>query len=76
MLEYNLDDAETLLRKNQEAACKSLKQVEEELSYITEQTTTLEVSILFLFLWTLNKGLFYYTPVELKVLCREWGLLV
>lgn len=46
MLEYNLDDAETLLRKNQEAASNSLKQVEEELSYITEQTTTLEVSIL------------------------------
>jgi len=47
MLEYNLDDAETLLRKNQEAASNSLKQVEDELSYITEQTTTLEVSILF-----------------------------
>lgn len=46
MLEYNLDDAEALLKKNQEVATKSLKQVEDELSYITEQTTTLEVSIL------------------------------
>ena len=48
MLEYNLDDAEALLQKNQEVATKSLKQVEDELSYITEQTTTLEVSILFI----------------------------
>ena len=46
MLEYNLDDAQTLLTKNEEAASKSLNQVEEELSYITDQTTTLEVSIL------------------------------
>ena len=46
MLEYNLDDAEALLKKNQEAALKTCKQVEEELSFITEQTTTLEVSIL------------------------------
>ncbi|WAR07098.1 PFD3-like protein [Mya arenaria] len=44
MLEYNLDDAEALLRKNQAAAGESLKQVEEQLSYITEQTTTLEVN--------------------------------
>jgi len=47
MLEYNLNDAEGLLRKNQQAAAESLKQVEEQLSYITEQTTTLEVSILY-----------------------------
>lgn len=47
MLEYNLDDAEDLLKKNQDVATRSLKQVEDELSYITEQTTTLEVSILF-----------------------------
>ena len=46
MLEYNLDDAQALLTKNEEAASKSLNQVEEELSYITDQTTTLEVSIL------------------------------
>ena len=48
MLEYNLDDAQALLSKNEDAASKSLNQVEEELSYITDQTTTLEVSILFL----------------------------
>ena len=46
MLEYDLDDAQSLLAKNEEAASKSLNQVDEELSYITDQTTTLEVSIL------------------------------
>ena len=48
MLEYDLDDAQSLLAKNEEAASKSLNQVDEELSYITDQTTTLEVSILFM----------------------------
>ena len=47
MLEYNLDDAEALLKKNQEVAIKSLDQVEEDLGFIRDQTTTIEVSILF-----------------------------
>ena len=47
MLEYNLDDAEALLKKNQELAVKSLEQVEEDLGFIRDQTTTIEVSILF-----------------------------
>ncbi|KAH3734512.1 prefoldin subunit 3-like [Dreissena polymorpha] len=55
MLEYNIDDAEALLRKNQEAATKSLKQVEEELSYITEQTTTLEVNMARVYNWDVKK---------------------
>jgi hypothetical protein len=46
MLEYTLDDANTLLDKNLEAANKSLLQVEEDLCLIRDQTTTLEVSIL------------------------------
>lgn len=46
MLEYNLDDAEGLLKKNLEAANKSLSQVEDDLGFLRDQTTTLEVSIL------------------------------
>ena len=46
MLEYGIEDAEVLLEKNLEAANKSLSQVEEDLSFIRDQTTTLEVSIL------------------------------
>lgn len=46
MLEYTLDDAEALLLKNQETAVKSLAQVEEDLGFLRDQTTTLEVSIL------------------------------
>ena len=46
MLEYNLDDAEKLLQKNLEAATSSLSQVEDDLSFIRDQTTTVEVSIL------------------------------
>lgn len=47
MLEYSLDDAEALLSKNHEAAIKSLAQVDEDLSFLREQLTTLEVSILY-----------------------------
>jgi transcription initiation factor IIE alpha subunit len=46
MLEYKLDDAESLLKKNNEAAVKSLSQVEDDLGFIRDQTTTIEVSIL------------------------------
>ena len=46
MLEYTIEDAKVLLEKNLDAASKSLSQVEEDLSFIRDQTTTLEVSIL------------------------------
>ena len=47
MLEYDLDDAETLLQKNATAAEKSLSQTEEDLGFVRDQTTTVQVSILF-----------------------------
>ena len=47
MLEYTIDDAQKLLDKNLETADKGLTQVEEDLSFIRDQTTTLEVSILY-----------------------------
>lgn len=46
MLEYGIEDAKVLLEKNLEAANKSLSQVDDDLSFIRDQTTTLEVSIL------------------------------
>jgi len=46
MLEYTLDDAESLLTKNYNAALKSLEVVDNDLSFLRDQTTTIEVSIL------------------------------
>ena len=47
MLEYTLDDAELLLTKNHNAAVKSLEVVDSDLGFLRDQTTTIEVSILF-----------------------------
>ena len=46
MLEYTIDDAEALLTKNLAAAIKSLDQVDEDLGFLRDQITTVEVSIL------------------------------
>lgn len=46
MLEYSLDDAQALLEKNLSMANNSLNQLEEDLSFLRDQITTLEVSIL------------------------------
>ena len=46
MLEYTLDDAELLLTKNHNAALKSLEVVDNDLGFLRDQTTTIEVSIL------------------------------
>ena len=47
MLEYSLDDAEALLTKNLTAAEKTLDSVDSDLGFLRDQTTTLEVSILY-----------------------------
>ena len=47
MLEYSLDEAKDLLSKNQDAAIKALNLVDDDLCFIRDQTTTIEVSILF-----------------------------
>ena len=46
MLEYTLDDADDLLEKNLSAAVKTLAQVDDDLGFLRDQMTTLEVSIL------------------------------
>lgn len=50
MLEYPIEGAEELLRKNLSQAESTLRQVGEDLDYITDQCTTLEVGILSLLL--------------------------
>ena len=47
MLEYELEEAKTLLHKNLDAAERALKNAEGELGIVKDQRTTMEVSILF-----------------------------
>lgn len=46
MMEYPIDEALSLLTKNLTSAKKMLSQVQEDLNFIRDQTTTTEVSIL------------------------------
>ena len=46
MMEYSIDEALSLLTKNLASAKKTLTQVQEDLDFIRDQTTTTEVSIL------------------------------
>ena len=50
MVEYPVEEAETLLDSKLTAAQTSLKQVDEDLAYLKEQITTMEVELL-LWLW-------------------------
>lgn len=45
MVEFGLDEAETLLSKNLAQAQKSLLQINEDLGFLRDQCTTTEVSI-------------------------------
>jgi len=55
MLEYNLDDAQQLLEKNHSAATTSLAQVEEDLGFLRDQTTTIEVNMARVYNWDVKK---------------------
>ncbi len=44
MVEYPVDEADALLDSKLTAARTSLKQVEEDLAYLKEQITTMEVN--------------------------------
>lgn len=46
MLEYDIDEAESLLEKNLATATKNLDSLEEDLDFLRDQFTTTEVSIL------------------------------
>ena len=55
MLEYNLDDAEALLERNLSAARKSLETVEEDLGFLRDQTTTIEVNMARIYNWDVKR---------------------
>lgn len=55
MLEYPIDEAMSLLSKNLENAKKNLKQVELDLDFIKEQTTTTEVNLARIYNWDVRK---------------------
>jgi len=55
MLEYSLDDAEALLNKNKSAAVKSLSQVDEDLGFLRDQTTTVEVNMARVYNWDVKR---------------------
>lgn len=55
MLEYSLDDAEALLSKNLTAAVKSLDNVEQDLGFLRDQTTTIEVNMARVYNWDVKR---------------------
>uniref|UniRef100_A0A0B6ZGA6 Prefoldin subunit 3 n=1 Tax=Arion vulgaris TaxID=1028688 RepID=A0A0B6ZGA6_9EUPU len=55
MLEYEINEADDVLMKNLEAAKKSLGQVEEDLLYIRDQMTTLEVNMARVYNWDVKR---------------------
>lgn len=63
MLEYTIEEAEELLTKNLQAALKNLNQIDSDLSFLRDQITTTEVSILFMktsqFEMNLFESMFY-----------------
>lgn len=55
MLEYTLDDAEELLRKNKESAEKTISQTAFDLDYLRDQMTITEVAIARLYNWDVKR---------------------
>jgi hypothetical protein len=55
MLEYNLGDAESLLSKNLEQAKTSYNNADQDLGFIRDQTTTLEVNMARVYNWDVKK---------------------
>lgn len=47
MLEYEIDDAESLLTKNLTVAQNNLTELDDDLNFLRDQITTTEVSIFF-----------------------------
>ena len=55
MLEYSVEDAEALLSKNLAAAIKSQENVEHDLGYLRDQTTTIEVNMARVYNWDVKR---------------------
>lgn len=69
MLEYDIDEAQALLEKNLSTASRNLETLVEDLDFLRDQFTTIEVSILPL-----------YSPSKMGFMlilythCTPWGL--
>lgn len=55
MLEYTIDEAVTLLNQRLNVAQKSLKSCEEDLEFLRENITTVEVNIARVYNWEVQK---------------------
>ncbi|XP_040578896.1 prefoldin subunit 3 [Lepeophtheirus salmonis] len=55
MLEYTLDDAESLLKKNKMSAEKTLKEISFDLDFLRDQMTITEVTIARLYNWDVKR---------------------
>ena len=55
MLEYSLDDAEKLLKKNLESAESSVQQIAFDLDFLRDQMTITEVTMARLYNWDVKK---------------------
>ena len=55
MLEYSLDDAEELLKKNKESAEKNIKQISFDLGFLRDQMTITEVTMARTYNWDVKK---------------------
>ena len=55
MLEYSLDEAEKLLKKNLESAESSVQQIAFDLDYLRDQMTITEVTMARLYNWDVKK---------------------
>merc|ERR1712038_1007117 len=55
MLEYSLDDAEELLKKNKESAEKNVQHIAFDLGYLRDQMTITEVTMARLYNWDVKR---------------------
>lgn len=55
MLEYPLEEAETLLAKNLSTSLSNLKQIEEDLEFLRDQITTSEVNLARVYNWNVKR---------------------
>jgi len=55
MMEYDIEEAKTLLSNNKSNAIKSLEDVREQMAYLRDQMTTTEVSMARVYNWDVNR---------------------
>lgn len=55
MLEYSIDEAETLLVKNLDTATRNLSQIELDLDFLRDQITTTEVNMARVYNWDVKR---------------------